>query len=54
MREIAPPITALLAQYPEQVRDEAWAAISEAAEERAGGKGPFQLSNQALLAVGVA
>jgi SAM-dependent methyltransferase len=54
MREIAPPLTALLADYPQQMRDEAWAAITEAARERAGGDGPFQLSNQALLAVGEA
>lgn len=54
LREIAPPITALLAQYPQDVQHEAWAAITEVARESAGGDGPFQLSNQALLAVGEA
>jgi SAM-dependent methyltransferase len=54
MRDIAPPITALLAQYPEDVQREGWAAITEAAKEHAGGDRPFQLSNQALLAVGEA
>jgi SAM-dependent methyltransferase len=54
LRDVAPPITALLAEYPQQVQDEAWAAITEAARERAGGDGPFELSNQALLAVGEA
>jgi SAM-dependent methyltransferase len=54
LRDVAPPITALLAEYPQQVRDEAWAAITEAARERAGGDGPFELSNKALLAVGEA
>lgn len=54
LREIAPPITALLAQYPDDVQDNAWAAISEAARERAGGDAALQLSNQALLAVGEA
>ena len=54
LREIAPPITALLAQYPENLQQDGWAAITEAARERAGGEGPFQLSNQALLAVGEA
>ena len=52
LREIASPITALLSQYPQDVQDEAWARISEAAREHAGGDGPFTLSNQALLAVG--
>ena len=45
---------ALLSQYPQDVQDEAWARISEAAREHAGGDGPFTLSNQALLAVGEA
>ena len=54
MREIAPPITALLAQYPDDVQRDGWAAITEAVQEHAGGDRPFQLSNQALLAVGEA
>jgi len=54
LREIAPPITALLTQYPQDVQDEAWAAITEATRERARGDGSFTLSNQALLAVGEA
>jgi SAM-dependent methyltransferase len=53
-REMAPPLTALLSQYPQDVQDGAWAAITEAAREHAGGDGPFMLSNQALLAVGEA
>lgn len=54
LRDIAPPITALLAEYPREVQHEAWAAITEAAREQAGGDGPFRLSNQALLAAGEA
>lgn len=54
LRDIAPPITALLVQYPRDVQDDAWAAITAAARERAGGDRPFALSNQALLAVGEA
>jgi hypothetical protein len=54
LREIAPPITALLARYPRDVQAEAWAAITAAARQAAGGDGPFTLSNQALLAVGEA
>jgi SAM-dependent methyltransferase len=52
LRDIAPPITALLAQYPEDVQQDGWAAITEAARERAGDDRPFQLSNLALLAAG--
>jgi SAM-dependent methyltransferase len=54
LREIAPPITALLSEYPQDVQEDAWTWISEAAREHAGGDGPFTLSNQALLAVGEA
>jgi SAM-dependent methyltransferase len=54
MREISPPVTALLAQYPEDVQAQGWAAIAEATRERAGGDGEFAMSNQALLAVGEA
>lgn len=54
MREIAPPITAVLARFPPDVQDGAWAAIGDAARKRAGGDGAFAISNQALLAVGEA
>lgn len=54
LREIAPPITALLAEHPPEVQAEAWEAITAAAGAHAGGDGPFTLSNQALLAVGEA
>jgi SAM-dependent methyltransferase len=54
LREIAPPLTALLSEYPQDVQEGAWARITEAVRERAGGDGPFTLSNQALLAVGEA
>ena len=54
LREIAPPITAVLAQFPPEVQEDAWEAIHEAAREHAGGDGAFTISNQALLAVGEA
>ena len=54
MRETAPPISALLRDFPADVQQEAWAAITEAARERAGGDEPFTLSNLALVAVGTA
>jgi len=52
--ELAPPLAALLAQQPPDVQDEAREAMTQAARERAGGDGPFRLSNNALLAVGEA
>ena len=54
LREIAPPITAILSRYPQGVQDESWAAIAEATREHVGGDGPFTIVNQALLAVGEA
>jgi SAM-dependent methyltransferase len=54
LREIAPPITALLARYPPDVREQAWAAVIASARDAAGGDGPFTLSNQVLLAAGEA
>jgi hypothetical protein len=54
LRDIAPPITALLAEHPADVQAEAWAAITEATRDHAGGDGPFTLRNRALLAVGEA
>jgi SAM-dependent methyltransferase len=52
VREIAPPVTALLAPFPQEVQDETWAAITEAVGEHAGGDGAITLQNQALMAVG--
>jgi ubiquinone/menaquinone biosynthesis C-methylase UbiE len=51
-REIAPPISALLANHPPEVRDETWAAIAEAARAQADADGRLRLSNQALVAAG--
>jgi SAM-dependent methyltransferase len=52
IREIAPPITAMIAPHPQEVQDETWAAITEAAREATGGGGELRLSNLALLASG--
>lgn len=52
VREIAPPITAMLAPHPKDVQDETWAAITDAARQAGGGDGAFTLRNLALLAVG--
>lgn len=48
LREISPPITALLAPHPPDVQEETWAAIAQAA----GDARPLRLSNLVLLAVG--
>jgi enediyne biosynthesis protein CalE5 len=52
VKEIAPPITAMIAPHPQEVQDETWAAIAEAVRQAAGDAGAVRLSNLALLAVG--
>ena len=52
--ELAPPLTALLAQYPPTVQDETREAMTEAARAHAAGDGALTLSNKALLASGEA
>lgn len=52
VREIAPPITAMIASHPQEVQDRTWAAITEAVRELAADAGALRLSNLALLAVG--
>lgn len=52
VREIAPPITAMLAPHPQDVQDETWAAITEAAQEVAADDGTMAIENLALIAVG--
>jgi enediyne biosynthesis protein CalE5 len=52
IRDIAPPITALIAQGPEERRDEAWQAITDAVRAQAGADGKLSLSNQVLVASG--
>jgi SAM-dependent methyltransferase len=52
VREIAPPINAMLADRPRDVRDETWAAVAEAARGHAGTDGRVRMTNLALLAAG--
>jgi enediyne biosynthesis protein CalE5 len=52
IREIAPPITAMIAPHPQQVQDETWATITEAIREATGGSGAVRFSNLVLLAAG--
>lgn len=50
--DIVTPLVALVAQYPEEVQQETWAAITDAARERAAADGTLTLTNQVLLASG--
>ena len=52
IREIAPPITAIIDPHPQEVQDETWAAITEASRQAAADDGAVRLSNLVLLAVG--
>ena len=52
IREIAPPVRAMIEPHPEDVQRETWAAITEAVGDHAGDDGKVKLSNVALLASG--
>ena len=52
IREIAPPIRAMIDPHPPEVQDETWAAITEAIRQAAADDGKVRLSNLALLAAG--
>ena len=52
VREIAPPIIAMIAPHPEEVQNETWAAISEAIGEEAADSGKVSLTNVVLMAAG--
>jgi hypothetical protein len=52
IREIAPPITAMIASHPQGVQEETWTAITETIRETAGDGGAVRLSNLVLLAAG--
>jgi SAM-dependent methyltransferase len=54
IKEIAPPVTALIEPHPKEVQEATWAAITEAAGDQADNDGALKLENLALLAVGTA
>jgi SAM-dependent methyltransferase len=54
IKEIAPPVTALLEPFPQDVQDETWAAITDATRQQAGDGEAVRMQNLALLAVGTA
>jgi SAM-dependent methyltransferase len=54
VRAIAAPIRAMIKQHAGDAQEEAWDAITRAAADAGTGSGPLSLSNQVLLASGVA
>jgi enediyne biosynthesis protein CalE5 len=54
IKEIAPPISALIAPHPEEVQKETWDAITEAARATAESDGQVRNTNQVLIAAGQA
>jgi enediyne biosynthesis protein CalE5 len=52
IREIAPPLTAMIASHPQEVQNETWAAITEAIRDAAGDGEAVRLPNLVLLAAG--
>jgi SAM-dependent methyltransferase len=54
VREIAPPISAMIAPHPEEVQKETWDAITEAAGKTADSDGQVRNSNLVLIAAGQA
>jgi enediyne biosynthesis protein CalE5 len=52
VKEIAPPITAMLAPHPPDVQEATWNAITEAVEREADSDGAVRFGNLALLAAG--
>lgn len=51
-KDIVAPIKAMLAQHPQDVQDETWNAITEAAREHADADGHVSFTNLVLLAAG--
>jgi enediyne biosynthesis protein CalE5 len=54
VREIAPPITAMMADHPPEAQEAAWQAIEDAIGEHAADDGTVSLSNVVLLGTGKA
>jgi SAM-dependent methyltransferase len=52
VKEIAPPITAMIEPHPQDIQDETWSAITDAVRERAAEDGSLTLENLALMAAG--
>jgi SAM-dependent methyltransferase len=53
IREIAPPVSSMIAPHPQDVQDATWAAITDAVRERFG-DGEVTMANVVLMASGAA
>jgi enediyne biosynthesis protein CalE5 len=54
VKEIAPPITAMMASHPQEEQEATWAAITEAVGELADEDGTVKMTNLVLMAAGKA
>jgi ubiquinone/menaquinone biosynthesis C-methylase UbiE len=54
VKEIAPPITALMASHPQEEQEATWSAITEAIGDHADKDGSIKLENLVLMAAGKA
>jgi ubiquinone/menaquinone biosynthesis C-methylase UbiE len=54
VQDIVAPLVALLEPHPQEVRDAAWNAVTEAARQHAGDDGTVTMTNKVLLASGTA
>jgi SAM-dependent methyltransferase len=52
VREIAPPVSNLLAPHPPEVQEETWGAVTEAARAHTSEDGKVRMSNLAFVAAG--
>jgi SAM-dependent methyltransferase len=52
IKEIAPPINAIIDPHPKEVQDQTWAAITDAIRQEAADDGAVRLANLVLLATG--
>jgi enediyne biosynthesis protein CalE5 len=52
VKDIAPPIRAIIDPHPDEIQDETWQAITDAIRQRAGDDGTVKLTNLVLIAVG--
>ena len=54
VKAIVAPIVAMISQHPEEVQQETWQAITDAAAERANADGRLEMPNQVLVTAGQA
>jgi ubiquinone/menaquinone biosynthesis C-methylase UbiE len=52
VKEIAPPISAMMASHPPETQAETWSAITEAVQEHAADDGTVSFTNVVLMAAG--